>query len=138
QSSYQNSHLVLQATGNLTVGSGASVYWPGLVYLGNINAGSPGSLSRPGTITLGHALNNALAANVTGNGGIFFMTDNALTLGSHTVLTNTNSWVNFPVSSGLASSYAKLNTQFNGAVINSSTPGVISTQLLPAGDFQGR
>ncbi|WP_215859486.1 beta strand repeat-containing protein [Acidithiobacillus ferriphilus] len=137
-STYQNSHLVLQATGNLTIGSSASVYWPGLVYLGNINAGSPGSLSTAGKITISHNLDNALAANVTGNGGIFFMTDNALTLGSNTVLTNTNSWVNFPVSSGLAPSYAKLNTQFNGAVINSSTPGVISTQLLPAGDFQGR
>jgi filamentous hemagglutinin family protein len=143
QSSYQNSHLVLQATGNLTVGSSATVYWPGLVYLGNINAGSPGSLSRLGTITLGHALNNALAANVTGSGGIFFMTSNPVGgLSSiNTVLTNTNSWVNFPASTGFASAYAANNPSnkyFYDAVINSNTPGVISTLLLPAGDFQGR
>ncbi|MHB8354991.1 MAG: beta strand repeat-containing protein, partial [Burkholderiales bacterium] len=143
QSSYQNSHLVLQATGNLTVGSSATVYWPGLVYLGNINAGSPGSLSHLGTITLGNALNNALAANVTGSGGIFFMTSNPVGgLSSiNTVLTNTNSWVNFPASTGFASAYAATNPSnkyFYDAVINSNTPGVISTKLLPAGDFQGR
>jgi hypothetical protein len=140
QSSYQNSHLVVQATGNITV----SGYWPGLVYLGNINAGTPGSLSRLGTINLGAGgLNNALPANVAGAGGIFFMTSNPLGGLSSTnyVMTNTNSWVNFPASTGFAGAYAANNPSnkyIYGAVINSSTPGVISTQLLPAGDFQGR
>ncbi|MHB0889537.1 hypothetical protein, partial [Acidithiobacillus sp.] len=60
---------------------------------------------------------------------------------TNTVLTNTNSWVNFPASTGFAGNFAALNPgykYFYGAVINSSSPGVISTQLLPAGDFQGR
>ncbi|MHB1669316.1 hypothetical protein, partial [Thiomonas sp.] len=59
----------------------------------------------------------------------------------NTVLTNTNSWVNFPASTGFAGAYAATNPSnkyFYDAVINSNSPGVISTQLLPAGDFQGR
>ncbi|WP_139113596.1 beta strand repeat-containing protein [Acidithiobacillus thiooxidans] len=140
QGSYINNHLVVQATKNITV----SGYWPGLVYLGTINAGTPGSLSSAGTITLNGALNNVLPANVSGSGGVFFMTSNPLggLSATNTVTTNTNSWINFPAGgAGLANYYAATNPTskyFYGAVINSSTPGVIGTQVLPSGDIQGR
>lgn len=138
--SYINNHLVVQATKNITVGG----YWPGLVYLGTINAGTPGSLSSAGTITLNGALNNVLPANVSGSGGIFFMSSNPLggLSATDTVTTNTNSWINFPAGGAdLANYYAATNptsNYFYGAVINSSTPGVIGTQVLPSGDIQGR
>lgn len=141
QSSAPNSHLVVQATGNLTLGSaGASFYWPGLMYVGNIDAGKPGSLSTLGTITLGGSLSNVIPTNVASEGGIWFMTSNPLTIPTGTtVLTNTNSWINFPAATGFASAYAAQNTAtFYGMATDPTVNTILAPKLLTSSMFYGR
>lgn len=93
---WENTHLVLQATGNIaTLGT---FYWPGFVYLGNIGidvhgTALPGTLGQ-GTIRLGGDFSNVLPGNVDVGGGVHFISGAAL-LGSGKVTTNANSWINF-------------------------------------------
>ena len=134
-----NNHLVLQSTGNITTPS-VGYYWPGLLYLSTIaSASNPmvlSSVSSANGITLGGPLSNATAGDVTSGGGIFLET-NSLNLGGFSVLTNTNSWVNFATPALASANYLINGADFYGSVINSSTPGVISTQALPQSNFQG-
>ncbi|CQR43785.1 conserved exported hypothetical protein [Thiomonas sp. CB3] len=142
QSSAPNSHLVVQATGNLTLGGSGGFYWPGLMYVGNINAGQPGSLSTLGTITLVGNVSNVIPTNVASEGGIWFMTNNPLniTTGAQ-VLTNTNSWINFPAATGFAAAYGAQNatsTTFNGMVTNPTVNTILNTGVLASNMFYGR
>jgi hypothetical protein len=91
-----NTHLVLQASGNIAT-TGA-FYWPGYVYLGNVNADAdgnalPGTLGM-GTITTGGDFNNVLPGDTAGASGIHFITQFPVSLGGN-VVTNANAWVNF-------------------------------------------
>lgn len=147
-STYTNNHLVVQATGNITVGdSNGSVYWPGLVILNNAaSASDPTAISASGSTTLGGAsyvtdLNNILPAISNGGTGIFFLT-NTLKLngggGIGTVSTSNNSWVNF-ANATIASSFASTSgAQFFGAYTISTSPTSteLGLQQLPASDFQ--
>lgn len=142
QSSAPNSHLVVQATGNLTLGDKSGFYWPGLMYVGNINAGQPGSLSTLGTITLGGNVSNVIPTNVASEGGIWFMTNNPLNIATGAqVLTNTNSWINFPAATGFAAAYGAQNatsTTFNGMVTNPTVNTILNTGVLASNMFYGR
>jgi len=144
QSSAPNNHLVVQATGNLTIGNSSDFYWPGLMYLGTINAGKPGSVSTLGTITLSGNVSNVIPTNVTSGGGIWFMTNNPLTFptgSTVTVLTNTNSWINFPAATGLAAAYGAQNATtmtFYGMTVNPTVNTILNTQVLAASQFYGR
>jgi filamentous hemagglutinin family protein len=142
QASYPNSHLVFQATGNMTVGDTTGFYWPGLMYLGTINAGQPGSLSTLGTISLAGSLNNVIPTNVASQGGIWFMTSNPLSLATGaTVLTNTNSWINFPAATGFAAAYGAQNATsktFYGMVPNPTVNTILNTGVLASNMFYGR
>uniref|UniRef100_D5X4D3 Uncharacterized protein n=1 Tax=Thiomonas intermedia (strain K12) TaxID=75379 RepID=D5X4D3_THIK1 len=142
QSSAPNSHLVVQATGNLTLGDTGGFYWPGLMYVGNINAGQPGSLSTLGTITLGGNVSNVIPTNVASEGGIWFMTNNPLNnTGNHQVLTNTNSWINFPAATGFAAAYGAQNATsktFYGMVTNPTVNTILNTGVLASNMFYGR
>lgn len=142
QSSAPNSHLVVQATGNLTLVGSGGFYWPGLMYVGNINAGQPGSLSTLGTITLGVNVSNVIPTNVASEGGIWFMTNNSLniTTGAQ-VLTNTNSWINFPAATGFAAAYGAQNATsktFYGMVPNPTVNTILNTGVLASNMFYGR
>lgn len=142
QSSAPNSHLVVQATGNLTLGGSGGFYWPGLMYVGNINAGQPGSLSTLGTITLGGNVSNVIPTNVASEGGIWFMTNNPLNnTGNYQVLTNTNSWINFPAATGFAAAYGAQNATsktFYGMVTNPTVNTILNTGVLASNMFYGR
>ncbi|CAZ87108.1 conserved exported hypothetical protein [Thiomonas arsenitoxydans] len=142
QSSAPNSHLVVQATGNLTLGGSGGFYWPGLMYVGNINAGQPGSLSTLGTITLVGNVSNVIPTNVASEGGIWFMTNNPLNITTVAqVLTNTNSWINFPAATGFAAAYGAQNatsTTFNGMVTNPTVNTILNTGVLASNMFYGR
>ncbi|MBU2768761.1 hypothetical protein HAP94_22005 [Acidithiobacillus ferrivorans] len=135
--SYPNSHLVVSATGNLSLGG---LYWPGMLYLANVSSASnPTVLSSSGTINFTGNVSNVIPTNVTSGGGIWFMTNKALgSLGTSTILTNTNSYVNFPLASGLAVAYGKINTNFYGAVPNANSSNLLTTQLLPSAYIYGR
>lgn len=94
-----NTHLILQSTGNITTGGGGGFYWPGYVYFGNIGRNTDGSAA-PGTlgngsITLGGNLSNVLRGSTASDGGIEFITQKPLNMGSYTVTTNANSWISF-------------------------------------------
>jgi filamentous hemagglutinin family protein len=96
--SVPNTHLVLQAAGNITTGDGG-FYWPGAVYLGTVDydyAGqaAPGTLG-DGTITLGGNFSNVLPGSTAGDGGIEFITQHPLGMRSYTVTTNANSPISF-------------------------------------------
>jgi hypothetical protein len=142
QASYPNSHLVFQATGNMTVGDTTGFYWPGLMYLGTINAGQPGSLSTLGTISLAGSLNNVIPTNVASQGGIWFMTSNPLNIATGAqVLTNTNSWINFPAATGFAAAYGAQNATsktFYGMVPNPTVNTILNTGALASNMFYGR
>lgn len=141
QPSYPNSHLVVQATGNLTLGNSSGFYWPGLMYFGTINAGQPGSLNTLGSITLGGNVSNVIPTNVTSGGGIWFMTKNPLNINGKTVLTNTNSWINFPAATGFAAAYGAQNATtktFYGMVPNSTVNTILQTNVLSPSMFYGR
>ena len=93
-----NTHLVLQSSGNISVGDGGDYYWPGYVYLGNVAADAdgnalPGTLGL-GTITTGGEFNNVLPGDIAGASGIHFITQFPMTLRGN-VVTNANAWVNF-------------------------------------------
>ena len=139
--SYPNSHLVVSATGNLSLGG---FNWPGLLYLANVSSASnPTVLSSSGTITLAGAVTNVIPTNVGLGGGIWFMTNKALSGISSTnyVETNTNSYVNFPASSGLVASYQAANpisNLFYGATPNANASNLLTTQLLPTSNIYGR
>jgi hypothetical protein len=136
--SYPNSHLVVSATGNLSLGG---FNWPGLLYLANVSSASnPTVLSSSGTITLTGAVTNVIPTNVGLGGGIWFMTNKALSGISSTnyVETNTNSYVNFPLASGLAAAYGTVNSYFYGAIPNANSSNLLTTRLLPASYIFGR
>ena len=156
--SYMNNHLVVQATGNINVGSSnfnfnsptlqpvsgtpysyaQPFYWPGLVYLSTV--GSTSNLMTPssaGSITLAGNLNNVIPAVVSSGGGIFFETNN-LNLNSNTVTTNTNSWVNFTTPQ-IASAFAITSSaSFFDAYLQqvTSTVSQLNVQALPTSDYQ--
>lgn len=100
--SIPNTHLVVQATGNIETESslmGGNFYWPGYVYLGTIGytpdgSVAPGTLGA-GTISLGGDFSNVLPGSVDGAGGVHFITQNPLALNGYSITTNANSWVNF-------------------------------------------
>ena len=136
--SYPNSHLVVSATGNLSLGG---FNWPGMLYLANVSSASnPTVLSSSGTITLTGAVTNVIPTNVGLGGGIWFMTNKALSgiSSANYVETNTNSYVNFPLASGLAAAYGKVNSYFYGATPNANASNLLTTQLLPSSYIYGR
>lgn len=93
-----STHLILQAAGNITTGSGG-FYWPGAVYLGTIDhdySGMPAPATLgDGTITLGGNFSNVLPGSTASNGGIAFVTQRPLGMRSYTVTTNANSAISF-------------------------------------------
>jgi hypothetical protein len=97
---WPNTHLVLQATGNIQTDAsvGADFYWPGYVYLGTIAKDTnghalPGTLGT-GTITTGGEFNNVLPGSSASGAGMHFMSRYPLVLGGD-VVTNANAWINF-------------------------------------------
>lgn len=99
---WPNTHLVLQATGNIQTDAsvGGDFYWPGYVYLGTIakdakGSALPGTLGT-GTITTVGEFNNVLPGNVASGAGVHFMTRYPLVLGGD-VVTNAGAWINFPL-----------------------------------------
>ncbi|MEI7037701.1 filamentous hemagglutinin N-terminal domain-containing protein [Fulvimonas yonginensis] len=97
-SAIPNTHLVLQASGSITTGTGR-FYWPGYVYLGTV-AGQADGTPAPatlgtGTITLGGKFSNVLPGSTASDGGIEFITAQPLNLNGYTVTTNANSWISF-------------------------------------------
>lgn len=95
-----NTHLVLQATGNIQTYPGYDFYWPGYVYLGTIASDDHGS-PLPGTlgsgaITTGGEFNNVLAGSTATATGMHFMSQFPLVLGGD-VVTNAGAWINFAV-----------------------------------------
>ena len=103
-----NTHLVLQASGNIATGTG-NFYWPGYVYLGTVNKNADGTAAPAtlgnGTITLGGNFSNVLPGSTASDGGMEFITANPLNLGSYTVTTNANSPISFGTSA-LTQQYA--------------------------------
>lgn len=162
-SSYPNSHLVVSATGNLTFGSSlgnngfwskesryststAPYYWPGLMVFSNITSAADPTSVGLGTMTLESSLSNLLPTNVSGNGGIFFNTNGLIAGLSSTnyVLTNSNSWINFPAGSQgslIAAQYSSnnaTNMDFYGATTNANASSLMTSQVLPASDIVSR
>ena len=162
-SSYPNSHLVVSATGNLTFGSSlgnngfwshgssyststAPYYWPGLMVFSNITSAADPTSVGLGTMTLDSSLSNLLPTNVSGNGGIFFNTNGLIAGLSSTnyVLTNSNSWINFPAGSQgslIAAQYSSnnaTNMDFYGATTNANASSLLTSQVLPASDIVSR
>jgi hypothetical protein len=97
-STLPNTHLVLQASGNIATNTG-NFYWPGYVYLGTVGSRADGTAAPAtlgsGTITLGGKFSNVLPGSTASDGGIEFITAHPLNLGSYTVTTNANSWISF-------------------------------------------
>ena len=97
-STIPNTHLVLQASGNIATGSGR-FYWPGYVYLGTVASHADGTPAPAtlgdGTITLVGKFSNVLPGSTASDAGIEFITAHPLNLGSATVTTNANSWISF-------------------------------------------
>ncbi|SEJ36479.1 beta strand repeat-containing protein [Frateuria terrea] len=93
-----NTHLVLQASGNIGGASGR-FYWPGYMYLGTVAKNADGSAAPAtlgsGTISLGGPLSNVLPGSIDGGAGIEFATANPLALHGYTVTTNANSTISF-------------------------------------------
>lgn len=98
-STIPNTHLVLQASGNIATGTNSRFYWPGYVYLGTVASNADGTPAPAtlgsGTITLGNKFSNVLPGSTASDGGIEFITANPLTLNGYTVTTNANSWISF-------------------------------------------
>jgi filamentous hemagglutinin family protein len=147
--SYANNHLVVQATGNITIGPAAAASqfnWPGLVYLkSGTSTTDPTTAPATGsTITIGGTTGATGLRNVvngdfttasiggqTGNGGVFFITP-GLSIGSATIDINNNSWANF-VDAATATAFATTSSkQFNQAVIGSD----VTLATLPTANFQ--
>lgn len=128
-STVPNTPLVLQSTGNISTGTN-NFYWPGYVYLGNIGRNSDGSVAPgtlgSGTITLGGKLSNVLPGSTDSGGGIEFITQNPLNMGSYTVTTNANNAISFGTdaltqqyaSGALGNGLFYGGTQGNGNVVN--------------------
>lgn len=132
-SSYPNSHYLVEDNGNMTLSSG--FYWPGLTMFRNVSSLTNPMTIGTGTITLTGPVSNVIPSDVSGGAGIFFMTDNPLVgvSSTNTVTTNTNSWINFPSSSGLAQAYGSLNPGFYGATVVSG--GNLGTSSLSSGSI---
>lgn len=97
-STIPNTHLVLQASGNIATGTN-KFYWPGYVYLGTVASHADGTPAPAtlgsGTITLGNNFSNVLPGSTASDGGIEFITANPLNLNGYSVTTNANSWISF-------------------------------------------
>ena len=113
--SWPNTHLVLQATGNIQTAAAKDFYWPGYIYLGTIAKDAaghalPGTLGT-GTITTGGEFNNVLPGSSASGAGMHFMSGHPLVLGGN-VITNASAWINFALDS-VTRSYAdgSLDTQ---------------------------
>lgn len=147
--SYTNNHLVVQATGNISLyAPNGTYYWPGMVYLSTVASAANPTTVGTGSITLGYDdggtsytptnLNNVLPADVTDpDAGIAFETNN-LDLNGATVTTSDNSAVTF-VNAATAADYATASAdEFYGAYIDQITPTAsdLAIQQLPQDDFQ--
>nr|WP_240922629.1 filamentous hemagglutinin N-terminal domain-containing protein [Oleiagrimonas sp. C23AA] len=131
-----NTHLVLQATGDVKVGGNMGFFWPGFVYLGTIARGEhaeplPGTLSASAGISLMGDFNNVLPGDTAGASGIHFMTGLPLSMDG-VVVTNANAWINFSTDA-LTHRYAGQLGAFYGGVRNAA--GGIDYGTLPVSDF---
>lgn len=121
--------FTLQATGNIATGN---FYYPGQLFFANVQqvGGSSFALSNTGTITVDGILSNAVTSNLTGMGGMAFLTNQKLA-GVGTVITNTNAWINFPGGSGayLANYYNAENSTSNRFYGLKYANGSFTTQL---------
>lgn len=135
-----------QPAGQPTTAYNGSYYWPGLMVFSNITSAADPTSVGLGTMTLDAPLSNLLPTNVSGNGGIFFNT-NGLIAGLSSmnyVLTNSNSWINFPAGSQgslIAAQYSSnnaANMYFYGATTNANASGLLTSQVLPASDIVSR
>jgi hypothetical protein len=133
--------VALQATGNIT---NDGFYFPGRIVEANIQSvgSSTFSLNNVNTITVssGTSLSNVVPG-VVSSAGMILLTDNAIKLGSDTsyLLTNTNSWYNFPASSNLATYYGVSNPGFYAATYANGTLSstLVSTTNTPNNQFYG-
>ncbi len=93
-------HMVITAQNILLGGvSGTdnpnSYYFPGLLALVTMNGNDPTTIGN-GTITSNGNLSNVVPWNIQNGGGLYLMTNNLDLASGATVLTNMNSFVNFP------------------------------------------
>lgn len=154
-SSYANNHLVVTATGNIGLNPSQAAgladpnifYWPGMVYLtsGATATNPTAAPNSNASIVLGNtstsvSLSNLIPADLTtadvggqiGGGGVHYVT-NILNIGTSTTTTSNNSWVNFLTTTQASGFQMNSGAQFLGGTISG---GTVSTQQLPAGDFQ--
>lgn len=122
--------FTLQATGNIATDN---FYYPGQLFFANVQqvGGSSFALSNTGTITVDGILSNAVTSNLTGMGGMAFLTNQKLGGVGTTVITNTNAWINFPGGSGayLANYYNAENSTSNRFYGLKYANGSFTTQL---------
>jgi hypothetical protein len=132
--------IALQATGNIT---NDGFYFPGRIVEANIQSvgSSTFGLNNANTIAVSSkkSLSNVVPG-VVSSAGMIFLTDKPITLGNSSfLLTNTNSWYNFPASSNLATYYGVSNPGFYAATYANGTLSstLVSTTKTPNNQFYG-
>lgn len=133
--------VALQATGSIT---NDGFYFPGRIVEANIQSVGSSTFSLNNANTIGVSADKSLINVVPGvvsSAGMIFLTDNAIKLGntSSYLLTNTNSWYNFPASSNLATYYGVSNPGFYAATYANGTlsSALVSTTNTPNNQFYG-
>jgi filamentous hemagglutinin family protein len=131
---YPSSHLVIQSTGNITLGNNAGYYWPGLVYASSVAFTNELLNVGTGSINLAGNLSTVVPAILPNGGGAYFETNN-LNLNGKQVAVNSNSFVNVLPSSNYAQGFAGGQGQFF-AVGNGN--GGLALTPLASSDIVGR
>ncbi len=131
---YPSSHLVIQSTGNITLGNNAGFYWPGLVYASSVASTNDLLNVGLGSIDLAGNLSTVVPAILPNGGGVYFETNN-LNLNGNQVAVNSNSFVNVLPGSNYAQGFAGGQGQFF-AVGNGN--GGLALMPLASSDIVGR
>lgn len=138
-----NNHLVVQATGNITVGGAtntfgakaSTTFWPGLVYLRNVTAnGGAGvmTISSNGSVTLNSNLQTAASATLAsaGNASGITLATNALNLNSNLLALGVGDSLTFS-----SSAVSQATQLYNGESVLGSTLDSTSTAATTVLDY---
>jgi hypothetical protein len=130
----------VQATGNITFGTGSGFYFPGTLYASNVTQlGAPFAVNPLGSITVNGLLSNVVTSSNAPQHGIWLLTNDFVAAGTgNQILTNQGSAVNFTASSGLSTVNANGNATNKAFYTMTQANGYMSSSLLPATYFNGR
>ncbi len=135
-----SSHLVIQSTGNITLGASGGYYWPGLVYAAAVSASNNLLTVGSGIVDLAGNLSTVVPTLLPNGGGVYFESDQ-IDLNGYGVAVNSNSFVNVLPTSNLARSFASTSTSAlptNFFAVAGTGGNQLSLTSLPPSDVVGR